>query len=326
MKDYLNEIDTRFPVRNSKSQKEAFRDYVFEETGALGFFSSEELNGSRKPAQAHRNIVIGNPLKAGVVFTAHYDTPRRSLFPNLMLPLNKVLKYVIVFAQVFAILAVAIGAAFAVRSLSGLEGLPGRLLIVAVYAVVYFGLYLLMLRGPANRHNRNDNTSGTAAVLALAAKLAGSPDAAFILFDNEEKGKKGSKAYAKDRPEMKSGRLVINMDCVGNGEHFIVSASEAAMDDPLFRSFSAALESIGARMYSSRKASLNSDQKSFDKGIGICACRYRKGVGYYAGRIHTGRDTVASAENIDRLTNALVSFVNDTGSAHILAGTDPAAR
>ena len=45
MKDYLNEIDSRFPVRSSKEQKDAFIEYVFGETGASGYFTSEEHNG-----------------------------------------------------------------------------------------------------------------------------------------------------------------------------------------------------------------------------------------------------------------------------------------
>ena len=311
MKDYLHEIDSRFPVRISKEQKDAFIEYVFEETGASGWFTSEEHNGVRKPSEAHRNIVIGSPEEAGVIFTAHYDTPRRALLPNLIIPLNPVLKWVYVFLPVLVILAVSIGIAFAVRGLSGLEGVPARILTIAVYLIVYFGLFLLLLRGPANRHNRNDNTSGTAAVLSLAEKLSRRPEAAFILFDDEEKGKKGSKAYAKYQPEVKSGKLVVNLDCVGNGEQFIVSASEAAMSDPLFPALSSALESIRAKVYSSRKASMNSDQKSFDKGTGICACLSGKGIGWYTPRIHTAKDTVASPENISRLTDALASFVRE---------------
>ncbi len=311
MKDYLNEIDTRFPVRNTKPQKDEFIGYVFGEAGKSGYFASEEHNGVLKASKAHRNIVIGSPENAGVVFTAHYDTPRRALLPNLMLPLNPVLKWIYIFLPVLAMLAVSIGAAFTVRSLSGLQGVPGRLLTIAVYLAVYFGLFMLMLRGPANRHNRNDNTSGTAGVLSLAEKLTGCPGIAFILFDDEEKGKQGSKAYAQYRPEVKSSQLVVNMDCIGNGGQFLVSASESAMNDPRFQALASSLEGIGAKIYPSGKASMNSDQKSFEKGIGICACLYKKGIGFYTPRIHTAKDTVASPENISRLTDALASFARN---------------
>ena len=312
MKDWLNEIDNRFPVRNSDAQKEAFRDYVLQETGSIGYFASVEMQGCTKPSQQRRNIVIGSPENARVVFTAHYDTPRRALFPNLMIPMNPVLKYIVAFIPVLAMLAVAVGAAFGVRALTGLQGVPGRLVTVGVYAAVYIGLFFLLLRGPANQHNRNDNTSGTAAVLTLAEKLAGAAGIAYILFDDEEKGKKGSKAYAIYRPEVKSGRLIVNMDCVGNGEQFIAGATEAAMNDPAFPALSAALEGIGAIVSSSGKVSMNSDHKNFDKSVGICACSHSKIIGWYTGRIHTANDTVASPENIEKLTGALADFARRT--------------
>ena len=306
MKDFLNEIDSRFPVRNNEAQKESFCDYVLEETGKTGYSASVETQGCTKRSDTHRNIVIGSPETARVVFTAHYDTPRRALFPNVLFPMNPVLKYACSLLPVIAMLAISIGAALGVRSLLSLEGISRRLVTVAVYAVVYAGLFMLLLRGPANPHNRNDNTSGTVAVLSLTEKLSGVPGVAFILFDDEEKGKKGSKAYAQYRPEVKEDRFVINMDCVGNGDTFIAGPAEAAMNDPLFPAFSAALEGIGAKI--SKTAHMNSDQKSFDKGTGICACTYKRGLGYYTARIHTVKDTVASPENIEKLTDALAAF------------------
>ena len=303
MKDYLNEIDQRWPVRNTKEQKESFRAYLAEEIPQSGYAVRIVRNA------AHDNVVIGNPEEAAVVFTAHYDTPRRALLPNLMIPLNPFLKYAYILIPVVVMLGLAILAGSAIRNITGLEGFAGRLLYVGTYLAVYFGLFLLMFRGPANRHNRNDNTSGTAAVLTLCRNLAGDGKAAFILFDDEEKGKKGSKAYAQACPEIRSGRLIVNLDCVGNGDNWIVSASEAAMGDPGFPALEKAMEGIGAQICSSRKASLNSDQKSFDKGVGICACLRGKRIGCYTPRIHTSHDTVASSENIYRLADALAAFV-----------------
>ena len=311
MKDYLNEIDSQFPLRQSREDKAAFQAYAVQEAAASGYSaevtSAHTSGGGGKPGK-HGNIVIGDPEKAGAVFTAHYDTPRRALLPNTMIPLNQPLKYAYLFAELAVMLVLAIGAARAVRSWYGRDGAAARLIYVGVYAAVYFGLFMILFRGAANRHNRNDNTSGTAAVLTLAQKLAGNPRAAFILFDNEEKGKKGSRAYAEARPEIRSDRLVVNLDCVGNGETFIASASDKAMEDPRFAALESALRGIGAEICSARRASLNSDQKSFDKGVGICACRYRKGIGYYTPRIHTNRDTVASPENITKLADALAEF------------------
>ena len=306
MKDYLNDIDSRFPVRNSEAQKEAFREYAISEAQAAGWTA-----GTVQESGGHNNVVIGDPETARTVFTAHYDTPRRGLFPNLMLPTNKLLKYLYLAAVILPMLAVAIYAGVLVRKLTGLEGAAGRFVYLGVYALVYFALFLLMFRGPANARNRNDNTSGTAAVLTLAQKLAGDPSAAFILFDNEEKGKKGSKAFAAAHPEIKQKTLIINMDCVGNGDTFIAGASDPAIADRRYPKLRAALESKGGKVFPAAKASMNSDHKSFEKSVGIAACLYKNGVGFYTPRIHTGRDTVASPENIEKLTDALKEFVKE---------------
>ena len=306
MKDYLNDIDSRFPVRNSEAQKEAFRGYAVSEAQSAGWTA-----GTVQESGGHNNVVIGDPETARTVFTAHYDTPRRGLFPNLMLPTNKLLKYLYLAAVILPMLAVAIYAGVLVRKLTGLEGAAGRFVYLGVYALVYFALFLLMFRGPANARNRNDNTSGTAAVLTLAQKLAGDPSAAFILFDNEEKGKKGSKAFAAAHPDIKADTLIINMDCVGNGDTFIAGASDPAIADRRYPKLRAVLENAGGKVFPAAKASMNSDHKSFDKSVGIAACLYKNGVGFYTPRIHTGRDTVASPENIERLTDALREFVKE---------------
>ena len=78
---------------------------------------------------------------------------------------------------------------------------------------VYWVLLLVMMFGPANPSNANDNTSGVAAILETMARIPeeNRSKTAFILFDNEEKGCRGSKAYAKAHPAVKNERLVINL-------------------------------------------------------------------------------------------------------------------
>ena len=297
----LEEMYAKYPIRNSADQKAAFRAWAAEQAKSNAFTVREEEN------EGHINLVIGDPEKARVLFTAHYDTPRRSLLPNLMLPTTNWLKLLYTFGTLIPMLAAAILAAVAVGSLAGgFDSISGRMAALAVYMVIYFGLFYLLFRGPANTANKNDNSSGAAAVLDMTARLSGCGDAAFILFDEEEKGKKGSKAWTAAHPRQKAGLLNINMDCVGNGEHFIVSVPEEAANDAGWPAFGRALEGIDAKICSSKKASMNSDQKNFTKGVGICACLYKKGI-YYTPRIHTNKDTVASADTVDRLTEALAA-------------------
>ncbi|MCR5611041.1 MAG: Zn-dependent exopeptidase M28 [Clostridiales bacterium] len=307
MKDYLSEIDERFPIRNSKEQKEAFRKWASAEAAKAGVEVWTEDN------DGHSNLVFSDVSSADVIFTAHYDTPRRALLPNLMLVSNKVL-YVLYHVGVELIAVIpAVAAAMLAYKLLGLDFnlISNRLIIVAVYGAVCFGLFYLIMRGPANRRNRNDNTSGTAAVMTLVSSLKDVSGAAFILFDDEEKGKKGSKAFANDHPEIKEKTLVINLDCVGNGDTYVFLAHKGAENDPGFIKLKETMEKSGlnVRFYPCGKALMNSDQKSFDRGVGVCACMYKKNVGYYTDRIHTARDTVADPEIVLRLADALRDFV-----------------
>lgn len=307
MKDYLSEIDGRFPVRNSAAQKAAFRAYALAEAQTGAVPAREEEN------EGHVNLAFGDPDTARVIFTAHYDTPRRGLLPNLMLVTNPILAWTYRLGTLIPLLlAPALAAAWGVWRLLDLDWalMSHRLLLLGVYTAVYFGMFYLMFRGPANKRNRNDNTSGTAAVLGLVEQLGEKPGVACILFDDEEKGKKGSKAFAKAHPKIKAETLIVNLDCVGNGDTYILCGSAAAQEDPLYEALQKAMTNSGLshRFFPAGKASMNSDHKSFDKGVGVCTCQHKPFIGYYNDRIHTARDTVAEPETVSRLTAVLAKF------------------
>ncbi len=306
--DYLSGIDRAYPVRNSAEQKRIFRAYALKEAERLGFARAAAEN-----SEGHQNLVFGDVKTARVIFTAHYDTPRRSLLPNLMLVTNRVLFWAYQIGTALTILPLSIGSAFAVKNMLQLDWhhLPSRLLVLAVYLGVFSGLFFLILRGPANRRNRNDNTSGTACVMELMSRAGEAEGTAYILFDDEEKGKKGSRAFAKANPSVGEDTMVVNLDCVGSGDTFIFSPSGEAEKDPLYMQLQSAARQVGlnARFFPAGKAQMNSDHKSFSHGVGVCACRYRPGIGYYTGRIHTSRDTEAEPENIARLADALEKFI-----------------
>ena len=116
-------------------------------------------------------------------YVAYYDTPANNVLPNIMMPRNIPL---FLLYQIFVVCVLLI-ISFAAMAL-GAWIAPGTQLPMLLYLVVYFGLLMLLMRGPANKHNANDNTSGVAAVFSLMASLPAEErrKAAFILFDNEE--------------------------------------------------------------------------------------------------------------------------------------------
>ena len=156
---YLQDITARFPVRKRDEEKEAFRKWAVAQGKTLGYSARvEELARGR-----HCNVVFGSPEHAQVIYTAHYDTPARLPIPNLMTPRN-----IPMFAlyQLGIILVLLLAAAIAFVGAQLLMRNASLSLIIAL--VVYYALLLLMIAGPANPNNVNDNTSGVAAVMELS--------------------------------------------------------------------------------------------------------------------------------------------------------------
>ena len=81
MTDSTKIIFANHEIRKSRQQKTQFIDWVTEFVKAKGYEVKVE-NGSYKA----RNIVIGDPDSAKVIFTAHYDTCAVMPLPNFITP------------------------------------------------------------------------------------------------------------------------------------------------------------------------------------------------------------------------------------------------
>ena len=178
------------------------------------------------------------------------------------------------------------------------------------------GLLMLLRWGPANRHNVNDNTSGVAALLHIMEALP--PEhrskAAFVLFDNEEKGKAGSAAYAKEHQQVAYTRLTVNLDCVGVGEHILIISKKLARQHLEFAPMQRHMAAQTARQvhfFDAAGSMVNSDQANFKCAVAVCACKRKKGVGFYTPAIHTARDTQADQGNLDAIASGMSGFVQE---------------
>ncbi len=292
-----DEMTARFPVRKTAAQKEAFRRWVTAEIAQMGYPVQVEQNDRGR----QQNVVAGNPETAAVTFTAHYDTPSTVLLPDLQIPRNfpVYLGWQALFVGGMLLLSLLLGASFGLLTQNG-DGM------ILVFFAAFITLMTLQLNGVPNPNNVNDNTSGVATLLETMARI---PEdrrdrVAFILFDNMEKGRKGSKAYARDHLEMQHTRFLVNADSVGVGETFVVSAPSLAAQLPQYAALEkllAACPDREARFYSSVTTRGNSDFRSFRCGVGITAYRQVSGVGLYLGDLHTVRDDTADQGNIERL-------------------------
>ena len=304
----------QFPIRKSGKQKEAFRDWFIAWARGKGYTAQ----ATTPRGMFHStNVVVGDPETADVVFTAHYDTPAAMILPNVITPCNPLVYVLYQFLMVPVLLAPGLFSmaltCHILRILTDNMELAHSVSGLVMLIVTYTVLGVMML-GPANKHNVNDNTSGVAAVMELMSRIPEEKRSktAFILFDNEEKGLLGSGAYASSHKAVKAEKLIINMDCVGDGENILFFANKKTRALDAFPILEQAMQGAKGRRYimnRMEKCVYPSDQKNFKHGIAVCACNKAKVVGYYCDKIHTGKDLVCEQANLDFLADGLSEFV-----------------
>jgi len=293
------------PIRKSKDQKEAFRADVQAYVKELGYESRFE-----KGSFGAQNIVIGDPKNAKYLVTAHYDTPASIGMPNILTPCN-LLTFILwqfLLIGAFVVGSIAVGVLVALPCKNPELG-------STVALAVYWGLLLLMMFGPANKSNVNDNSSGVITALEIARTM---PEmhrdkVCFVLFDLEEAGLIGSSAYRKAHKAESENQIVLNLDCVGDGDHIIFfPMKKAKKNEKLMQE----IHHIGG-WFDKKQILLKkdgfytypSDQKHFPLGIGIAAFHKKKGIGYYVDKIHTKKDTVLDPINVNLLRAALTTLI-----------------
>lgn len=293
----------QFPVRKTKQQKQAFRDAVCGYAEKLGYPCTVERRNL-----SCQNIVLGDPEGAKYLVTAHYDTCANMLLPNLITPCNFGLFLLYQILLVVAMIVVSVASGLL------LGFLFGRSVMMVTIFVVYWTLLLLLLFGPANRSNANDNTSGVVTLLEIARTMPENQrhKVCFVLFDQEELGLLGSSFYRSRHRKASNTQVVLNLDCVGDGDHLRMFPTKRLKQDK--RRLSSLYRACGyfgkkdLLVQEKRFSIYPSDQMNFPYGVGICALRKKRKT-LYLSRIHTKKDTVLEETNVNILRAALTTFI-----------------
>ncbi len=304
MLDTPMDVVSQFPVRKSKLQKKRFLLAVQFYAESLGYPIRVEAG-----AFGCRNLLLGDPETASYLVTAHYDTCARMPIPNLLTPCSLLpfLGYQLVLTGFLA----------------GVPMLAGVILALIlknaawIGTCTYLGIWVmlgLLLFGPANPSNANDNTSGVVTLLEIARSIPENQrhKVCFVLFDLEEAGLIGSASYRKVHKKVINRQLVLNLDCVGDGDQLLMFPTKALKKDrKKLTSLYKACGYFGKKSLLIREkgfAMYPSDQGNFPYGVGICALRKSK-LGPYLGRIHTSRDTILDQTNVNLLRAALTTLI-----------------
>lgn len=296
-----------YQIRKTKTQKESFRTWLCETLEREGYIPVVEKS---KSLTTNHNVVVGDPEKAKVILGAHYDTCAVMPFPNFITPRN-VLVYLIY--QILLVVVIFVIAAIPAAA-AALLGAAEQLVLLVWYAALLFCLWWLM-DGKANKHTVNDNTSGVITLLEIALALPQEQrdKVCFVFFDNEEKGVFGSAAFAKAHKKEIAGTLMLNFDCVSDGNYIqFYPCKKLKKDETMLQRLELAFASTTEKTVEVVRGFgfYPSDQRSFSHGVGVCALKKKPLIGYYMDRIHTKRDTVLEEANLMLLRDGVLRLVN----------------
>lgn len=288
-----------YQTRKRKKQKDQFIDLM------QSHFPQLQVQQSR--FMGNRNLILGDLKTASVIFAAHYDTCAQMPIPNFIAPKS------ILLSSLYSLLLV-IPALLITLALDILIGLLISNFWVNYVAnlVILAGLLVLMLAGKANNHTANDNTSGVITVLEIYQALTDEQrrKAAFVLFDNEEIGLIGSTLFRKQYKAETENTLLVNFDCVSDGDHILLALSKDAQkhQEAIAKAFTPT-ESKLILIENAEKIFYPSDQMGFPVSVAVAALHHKKGIGYYMSRIHTKKDVIFDEANITLLTNAAITLI-----------------
>lgn len=300
MSKLCDTILEKYQMRKTDGQKTAFIQLMQQHFPGLQVENAEK----------NRNLVFGDISTAKMIFTAHYDTCGRSLWPNISIPFHPVLKFCYGMLTLLPLIALMIFVIF------GLEPWIADLRIRAVLGLLayYIPFFYKFYGAPANPNTANDNTSGVCLLIRLLETLPPEQleQIAIVFFDNEEKGCVGSKAFRKLHKAETELTPVFNFDCVADGEHilFITTPKAEPTWEPKLREAFREEDGFTVGFASSRKAKYSSDQKRFPVSIGAAALHNHPVIGYYFARIHTIKDTVHHKKNIEFLRAGIARLVD----------------
>lgn len=314
--DTANIVLEKYQIRKSSKQKTEFIEFVKKYSEENGYDCKIE-----KGALGARNIVVGDTEKADVVYTAHYDTCPVLPFPNFITPkkFSIYLLYQVVVTLGILLATVVLGTF--VRVLIGVIATLANIDLESIQPFAPFiayicliSIYLLMLNGPANKHTANDNTSGVVTLLEIMRKIPEDKreNAAFIFFDLEESGLFGSMGYASKHKDQKKDKLIVNFDCVSDGNNILlVVRNGARKDKDKLQKYFVGNEEFNVEI-ADKGVFYPSDQAIFNRGVGVASLKYSKKLKtLYMDKIHTKNDTVFEEKNIEFLSDCAVALAEN---------------
>jgi len=298
---------TLFPVRRSAGQKEEFRRWLIKEMKRAGHKAYEESYGKFNGSV---NVIAGDPERATVFLTAHYDTATKMLLPNFVAPVNPFLHVAYHFFAGFLLILLALVLSFAITF-----PVDQPQLTFPLFVIFSVGVLLMTAYGKANKNNANNNTSGVLALLALAKRLDKNERICFVFFDNNERSLLGAKSFKRRHAAAADRALFFDFNCVGNGEELLFMPSKySRWDDALLAALDDAFvgretDSVQPRVVSQGLVFYSTDCRKFKFHVAVAACVREPIVGCHIPYLNSKKDAVLRCENIQVIAEGMERFL-----------------
>lgn len=290
----------KYQVRKTKKQKTEFIELIKKE------FANHQITIEEGGLFKSRNIIIGDLENSQVVLGAHYDTAPVLPFPNFLAPKNMVayLIYCLLLCALFMGIVFVFGNIISIFTNS-------VLLITILNEMLLFGIIVWMLIGKANQHTANDNTSGVITLIEALKDESLKDKVCCVFFDHEESGLFGSSLFNKMHRNLMKNKLLINFDCVSDGDTIMVIYSKSMKKNiSKLKERFVSKDNKEVLITPASKTLYPSDQMSFKHYLGVAAFKKNKWIGYYMDRIHTSKDTIFDEKNIEVIIEGVRNYVS----------------
>lgn len=290
-----------YMVRFTSAQKQEFIAYVLPQLNRIGY--DTKIQTSQKGKITSKNIIAGDIENAHIIFTAHYDTPRKNIFLNRIYPTSFVRTLIIKLIPIFMALFIF---AFVFKTFGFVWSL--------IALLISLGLILIGSSNVPNKNNANCNTSGVITLFEIADRISPvyKDKAAFVFLDNAEKGFLGAKAFSKEFAEICERKLIINLDCVGDGNDIAFSYNEETIKK------AEEIASFYQNNYPNKRVGLimldtnifQSDYKVFRKWINVTAFKRSTSGILYLDNTKSDDDKVLDEKNISVISDIMFELVS----------------
>lgn len=304
---YLDTYKTRF----TRSKKDAFLEELKKDFNELGYEYSE-IKGKKWLTKAN-DAVFGNLKGAKTVIVASYDTPEKKLMPKTAYyPFNgnKTMSkdFWYTFFPMILLYFVILGLYVGMRRMdenSAFLGAVSMLIMLTLAFICY-----MFIHGVGNKYNANRNTSGIICALEIAKELnkEQKKQVAFVFTDMNRKRYLGSEIFANILKKMNKSPLIIELDCIGDGDDFAIgylSGSKKAVLDIVSKKYR---KDFMIREIKGNSLIQNS-LAPYAKAIKISAGTFESKGELCVMNTGTGKDKTIKEENIQTVKEILLQYL-----------------